>query len=274
MTRMIDLSADIGESFGSYRMGNDAELLESLTSANVACGFHAGDPRVMQSAVADCVRRGVAVGAHPGFPDLVGFGRRAIETSPEEVRTDVLYQIGALSAFARAAGTSLTHVSPHGRLGNLVVSDERYAGPVADAVQAFDPALVVVTYSGALERMARERGLPVGLLGFPDRGYEDDGTLVSRREPGAVLHEPELIAERAVRMATDGTVVARSGREIEVEIDSLLLHGDNAASVLAARQVRRALEDAGVVVAPLSDVLRVGAGAGRVRAEDGAVPPS
>jgi UPF0271 protein len=256
MTRSIDLSADIGESFGSYRMGNDAELLESLTSANVACGFHAGDPREMQRAVSDCVRLGVAVGAHPGFPDLVGFGRRAIEASADEVRTDVLYQIGALSAFARAAGTRLTHVSPHGRLGNLVVSDERYSMPVADAVEAFDPTLVVVTYTGALSRIARDRGLPVGLLGFPDRAYEDDGTLVSRREDGAVLHEPEVIAERAVRMAVDGTVVARSGREIAIEIDSLLLHGDNEASVRAARQVRRAIEDAGVKVAPLTDVLR------------------
>jgi UPF0271 protein len=255
MTRTIDLSADIGESFGSYRMGNDAELLESLTSANVACGFHAGDPLEMQRAVANCVRRGVAVGAHPGFPDLVGFGRRAIEASADEVRTDVLYQIGALSAFARAAGTRLTHVSPHGRLGNLVVSDEGYAEPVADAIEAFDPTLVVVTYSGALSRIARDRGLAVGLLGFPDRAYADDGTLVSRREPGAVLHEPDLIAERAVRMAVDGTVVARSGREIEVQIDSLLLHGDNEASVRAARRVRRALEDAEVSVAPLADVL-------------------
>jgi UPF0271 protein len=273
VTRTIDLSADIGESFGSYRMGNDAELLESLTSANVACGFHAGDPREMQRAVADCVSRGVAVGAHPGFPDLVGFGRRAIEASAEEVRTDVLYQIGALAAFARAAGTRLTHVSPHGRLGNLVVSDERYAVPVADAIEAFDDALVVVTYSGALSRIARERGLGVGLLGFPDRAYEDDGTLVSRREPGAVLHEPESIAERAVRMAVDGTVVARSGREIEIEVDSLLLHGDNEASVRAARQVRRALEEAGVSVAPLGNVLAREPGAARLAPERGDALP-
>lgn len=267
MTRMIDLSADIGESFGAHRLGNDADLLASLTSANVACGFHAGDPREMQAAVAECVRRGVAVGAHPGFPDLVGFGRRMIEASAEEVRTDVLYQIGALAAFARAAGTPVTHVSPHGRLGNLVVSDERYAEPVADAIEAFDPTMVVVTYSGALSRIARDRGLPVGLLGFPDRGYEDDGTLVSRREPGAVLHEPEVIAERAVRMAVEGTIVTRSGREIEVEIDSLLLHGDNEASVVAAREVRRALEDAGVRVAPLAEVLRA-------REEDGEGVPA
>src|SRR5919199_325099 len=159
MPRTVDLSADIGESFGSYRMGRDEEVLDSLTSANVACGFHAGDPRVMQRSVAACVARGVAIGAHPGFADLVGFGRRAVDMSAEEVRTDVLYQIGALAAFARAAGTALAHVSPHGRLGNLVVSDEHFARPVAEAVAAYDPALIVVTYSGALERLARERGL-------------------------------------------------------------------------------------------------------------------
>jgi UPF0271 protein len=255
MPRMVDLSADIGESFGSWRMGEDRAILRSLTSANVACGFHAGDPRVMSESVLACVDHGVAVGAHPGFADLVGFGRRTIDMSAEEVRTDVLYQIGALAAFAKAAGTALTHVSPHGRLGNLVVADEHYARPVAEAVEAYDPRLIVVTYSGALERLARERGLHVGLLGFADRAYEDDGSLVSRKEPGAVLHDPDVITERAVSMVTTGTVTSRTGREVTVEVDSILLHGDNEASVVAARQVRSGLEDAGVLVAPLADVL-------------------
>jgi UPF0271 protein len=255
MPRMVDLSADIGESFGSWRMGEDRAILRSLTSANVACGFHAGDPRVMSESVLACVEHGVAVGAHPGFADLVGFGRRAIDMSAEEVRTDVLYQIGALAAFAKAAGTALTHVSPHGRLGNLVVSDEHYARPVAEAVEAVDPTLIVVTYSGALERLARERGLRVGLLGFADRAYEDDGTLVSRKEPGAVLHDPDVIAERALSMVTTGTVTSRTGREVAVEVDSILLHGDNEASVAGARQLRNGLEDAGVLVVPLADVL-------------------
>jgi UPF0271 protein len=255
MRRMVDLSADIGESFGSYRMGRDTDVLDSLTSANVACGFHAGDPRVMAASVAACVERGVAVGAHPGFADLVGFGRRAIDASAEEIRTDVLYQLGALSAFARAAGTPLTHVSPHGRLGNLVVSDEGYARPVAEAVEAYDPDLIVVTYSGELERLARARGLRVGLLGFADRGYEDDGTLVSRKEPDALLHDPGLIAERAVEMVTTGGITARSGKHIDLDVDSVLLHGDNEASVAAARQVRAGLEAAGVLIAPLTEVL-------------------
>jgi 5-oxoprolinase (ATP-hydrolysing) subunit A len=255
MPGMVDLSADIGESFGSWRMGRDEEILDSLTSANVACGFHAGDPRVMQQSVAACLARGVAIGAHPGFPDLVGFGRRAVEASAEEIRTDVLYQIGALAAFARAAGTALTHVSPHGRLGNLVVSDEHVARPVAEAVAAYDPSLVVVTYAGHLERLAEDLGLRVGLLGFADRAYEDDGTLVSRREPGAVLHDPDEIAERAVTMVTTGSIAARSGAEVPVRVDSILLHGDNEASVRAARQVRAGLEEAGVRIAPLTDVL-------------------
>jgi 5-oxoprolinase (ATP-hydrolysing) subunit A len=255
MRRMVDLSADIGESFGSYRMGRDTDILDSLTSANVACGFHAGDPRVMAESVAACVERGVAVGAHPGFPDLVGFGRRAIDASAEEIRTDVLYQLGALAAFARAAGTPVTHVSPHGRLGNLVVSDEAYARPVAEAVEAYDPEMIVVTYSGELARLARARGLRVGLLGFADRGYEDDGTLVSRKDPDALLHDPERIAERAVEMVTTGGITARSGKHIELDVDSVLLHGDNEASVAAARRVRAGLEAAGVVITPLAEVL-------------------
>lgn len=255
MGRTIDLAADVGENFGSYRMGDDERILSTVTSANVACGFHAGDPRTMEQAVTTCVRRGVGIGAHPGFPDLVGFGRRAIDMSEEEIRTDVLYQIGALHAFVRAAGAELAHVSPHGRLGNLVVSDELHARAVLDAVEAFDPGLIVVTYSGKLERLARERGMRVGLLGFPDRAYEDDGTLVSRREPDAVLHDPEQIAERAVSIATTGTVISRHGREIEIACDSLLLHGDNSASVQAAQLVRKSLLDAGVQVKPVREVL-------------------
>ncbi|MET0931997.1 MAG: 5-oxoprolinase subunit PxpA [Aeromicrobium sp.] len=251
MHTTIDLAADIGEGFGSYTMGDDARILDAVSSANVACGFHAGDPRTMESSVTACLDRGVAIGAHPGFPDMVGFGRRAMDLSPDEVRTDVLYQIGALQAFATAAGTRVGHVSPHGRLGNLVVTSDAYAVPVLDAIESLDPTLVVVTYSGRLEQLARERGLRVGLMAFPDRAYEDDGSLASRREPGAVIHDPELIAERAVTLATDGTVTSRSGAVIQVECHSLLLHGDNAASVDAAHLVRGHLDRAGVVISPL-----------------------
>jgi UPF0271 protein len=255
MGATVDLIADIGESFGDYRMGDDAEILRAVSSANIACGFHAGDPRTMQDAVAACVAAGVGIGAHPGFHDLVGFGRRAIDQTPRETTTDVLYQLGALQAFARAAGAELGHVTPHGRLGNLVVSDEAVAAAVLDAVEAFDPTLVVVTYTGALQRLTVERGLTVGLLGFPDRAYSDDGTLVSRRVAGAVLHEPEEIARRAVEMATTGETVARSGARIALDCHSLLLHGDNPASVQAALLVRRELERAGVTIRPLAEVV-------------------
>jgi UPF0271 protein len=252
MTDTIDLVADVGESFGAYRMGNDEEIFKTITSANIACGFHAGDPRSMQASVQACLAHGVAIGAHPGFPDLVGFGRRTMDLTPNEIRTDVLYQLGALEAFARAAGTRLTHLSPHGRLGNLVVTDRRYALGVADAVESYDPTLVTLTQAGELEREARARGLPVAVMGFIDRAHEDDGNLVSRRAPGAVLHDPAEITDRALSMVLDGSVLSRNGNRVEIVCDSLLMHGDNDASIEAARQVRAALESHGVTIQALS----------------------
>jgi 5-oxoprolinase (ATP-hydrolysing) subunit A len=252
MTRRIDLVADIGESFGSHRLGDDERILKTLTSANIACGFHAGDPRTMEAAVDGCLRNGVSIGAHPSFPDLVGFGRRAMDLSRDEIRTDVLYQIGALQAFAQAAGTRVTHVSPHGRLGTLVMTDLHYALGVADAVEQFNGDLTILTMAGELEREARRRGLPVVVMGLIDRAHEDDGSLVSRREPDAVLHEPDQIVERALSMVLDGSVRSRNGRRVEIDCQSLLLHGDNPASVEAAEKVRVALEDAGVEIAPFT----------------------
>ncbi len=246
MTVSIDLNADVGESFGSHSMGDDERLLDALTSANIACGFHSGDPRTMERTVARCLDRGVAIGAHPGFPDLVGFGRRAIEMSRDEVRADVLYQLGALDAFVRAAGGRISHVSPHGRLGNLTVTDETYAGGVVDAIEAFDPRVLVVGQAGLIHEIAEQRGMGTRRLGFPDRAYEDDGALVSRREPGAVLHDVDQIAQRAVSLALHQGVDSRNGNPIKVDCDSILLHGDNAASVEAAHAVRAALEEAGV----------------------------
>lgn len=256
----IDLVADIGESFGSWRMGDDDRLLRTLTSANIACGFHAGDPRTMETAVRTCVERGVTIGAHPAFPDLVGFGRRAMEISHDELRTDVLYQIGALEAFARKEGTAVSHVSPHGRLGTLVSTDRDYARAVADAIEEYDADLTVLTLAGELEHEARDRGMPVVVMGLIDRAYEDDGTLVSRREAGAVLHEPELIAERALRMVLEGHVLSRNGVKVEISCQSLLMHGDNPASIDAAEQVRAALEREGVTVAPYAPQRRRTAG--------------
>ncbi|MFT4009491.1 MAG: 5-oxoprolinase subunit PxpA [Nocardioidaceae bacterium] len=248
----IDLVADIGESFGAYAMGDDERLLRTLTSANIACGFHAGDPRTMDASVRACVDHGVSIGAHPSFPDLVGFGRRAMSLTRDELRTDVLYQVGALHAFAQAHGASVTHLSPHGVLGNLVMSDPAYAEGVADAVEAYGGRLAIFTLPGELVHEARRRGLRVVVMGAIDRAHEDDGSLVSRREPGAVLHDIDEIVDRALSMAIDKAVTSRNGTKVEIDCQSLLLHGDNLASIEAAERVRAALEHEGVTIASAS----------------------
>jgi UPF0271 protein len=255
MIHRVDLVADLGEGFGAYRMGDDDALLDVLTSANIACGFHAGDPRIMDATVRSCVERGVAVGAHPSFPDLVGFGRRAMELTPDEVRTDVLYQIGALHAFAAAHGTRVQHVAPHGRLGNLVATRSDYATAVADAVASLDGSLIVLAQDGELAEAARARGLRVGIVGIADRAYRDDGTLVPRSEPCAVIHDDTEIAERTVRMVTEGVIRTVGGRDIPVDCDTVLLHGDTPGAIALAHRLRKELLAAGVTIAPLSDVL-------------------
>lgn len=255
MTRTVDLVADLGEGFGSYTMGDDEALLDVLTSANIACGFHAGDPRIMDATVRRCVQEGVAVGAHPSFPDLVGFGRRAMDLSPDEVRTDVLYQIGALQAFAAAHGTRVRHVAPHGRLGNLVAVRRDYAAAVADAVASVDRSLIVLAQDGELADAARERGLRVGIVGIADRAYRDDGTLVPRSEPGAVIHDEQEIAGRTVRMVTEGVVRSVGGHDIPVRCDTVLLHGDTPGSVALARRIREELLAADIKITALTDVL-------------------
>ncbi|MFD9963015.1 LamB/YcsF family protein [Amycolatopsis sp. NPDC058986] len=251
----VDLVADLGEGFGAYRMGDDAELLDIVSSANVACGFHAGDPRLMEETVAACARRGIGVGAHPGFPDLAGFGRRAMELTPREVRTDVLYQLGALGAFARACRIRLRHVTPHGRLGNLAMTERPYAEAVVDAVAAYDRSLAVVTQDGVLAEAAGRAGLAVAILMLADRAYRDDGTLVPRREPGAVITDPAEVATRVVRAVTGGVVRTVTGRDLPITCDTVLVHGDTPGAVELARGVRAALHQAGVRIAPLADVL-------------------
>lgn len=255
MTRKIDLVADLGEGFGPWRMGDDAALLDILTSANVACGFHAGDPQIMDETVRACVQRGVGIGAHPSFPDLQGFGRRDMGLTAEQVRTDVLYQFGALQAIAAFHGAKVTHLAPHGRLGNLVAVREDYADAVATAVQRLDPDLIVLAQDGKLADAARAAGLRVGIVGIADRAYEDDGTLVRRSEPGAVIHDPEEIRRRTVRMVVDGVIESRNGVLIPVACDTVLVHGDTAGAVALAQQVRDGLKAEGVVIAPLADWL-------------------
>ncbi|GLJ61412.1 UPF0271 protein [Microbacterium barkeri] len=255
MTRRIDLVADLGEGFGAWRMGDDAALLDILTSANIACGFHAGDPQIMDETVRSCVQRGVGIGAHPSFPDRQGFGRRDMGLTADEVRADVLYQIGALQAFAAFHGARVAHVAPHGRLGNLVAVREDYADAVTAAARRLDPELIILAQDGMLADAARAAGLRVGIVGIADRAYEDDGTLVRRSEPGAVIHDAEEIRRRTVRMVVDGVIESRNGVLIPVTCDTVLVHGDTAGAVALAQEIRRGLEAAGVEIAPLADWL-------------------
>lgn len=255
MTTTIDLVADLGEGFGPWRMGDDEALLDILTSANIACGFHAGDPRIMDATVRACVARGVGIGAHPSFPDLVGFGRREMALTADEVRTDVLYQLGALQAIAAYHGSRVAHIAPHGRLGNLVAVREDYAHAVVDAVSHVDPELIVLAQDGRLADAARAAGLRVAIVGIADRAYEDDGSLVPRSEPGAVIHDPEEIRDRTIRMVVDGVIRSRHGIDIPVACDTVLVHGDTAGAVALATGIRDGLRDAGVTIAPLAEVV-------------------
>lgn len=253
----VDLIADLGEGFADWRMGDDDALLDVVTSANIACGFHAGDPRIMDRTVAECARRGVSVGAHPSFPDLGGFGRRDMGLTAHEVRTDITYQLGALRAFAAYHGTRVRHIAPHGRLGNLVAVREDYAAAVVDAVTRIDPELIVLAQDGKLADAARAADLAVAIVGIADRAYEDDGTLVPRSQEGAVIHDADEIAQRTVRMVREGVIDSRNGVVIPIVADTVLLHGDTPSAVELSRRVRSELENAGVTIAPLTpDSLR------------------
>ncbi len=252
MARRIDLNCDMGEGFGPWQMGDDEAMMRFVTSLNVACGFHAGDPRIMDQRVRTAKERGLGVGAHPSFPDLVGFGRRDMQVSYEEAVTDILYQIGALSAFCRRHGVQLQHVKPHGQLNNLAVTDSRLAEAIVDAVRAFDPGLILIAYGGELLRIGETKGLTVAHEVYADRAYTGDGRLVSRRLPGAVITDPEEVARRTVRLVVEGVVDTVEGSELPVRADTVCLHGDTPGSVALAAAVRRALDAAGVVVEPLS----------------------
>lgn len=248
--RTVDLNCDCGESFGAWRMGADAELLAHVTSANIACGFHAGDPMTMAATILEARRQGVAIGAHPGLPDLVGFGRREMKVSPDEVYAMVLYQVAALAGMAAAVGAALAHVKPHGALYNMAAADRRTADMIARALLDFDPDLVLVGLAGSeLLRAGEAAGLRVASEVFADRNYLPDGSLVPRSRPDAMVTDEALAIARAVRMATDGRVTAVDGTEIEVRADTICIHGDGPHAVPFARGLRAALESAGVQVA-------------------------
>jgi UPF0271 protein len=249
----IDLNADLGEGYGPWRMGEDEVLLDLLSSANVACGFHAGDPAIMARTVQDALRRGVDVGAHVGFPDRQGFGRRPMQIEMAELKSVVVYQLGALAGIARAAGHRMTHMSFHGALGNMAAADAALAGPLVEAVAGFDPNLVILSSSSrAIEDAAARHGLRVASCFLADRAYDDDGLLVPRKLPDSVIKDPDAVLERVRRLLGDGTIVTYSGAVLPMPVRSILLHGDTPGAVVLARTIRGVVEAAGAKVVPLS----------------------
>jgi UPF0271 protein len=248
---VIDLNSDLGEGFGVWPLTQDDALLDIVTSANVACGFHAGDPSVLRRVTGLAAARGVRVGAQVAYRDLAGFGRRFIDVHPDELVNDVLYQIGALDGFARVAGTRVSYVKPHGALYNAIVSHAEQASAVVEAVKLYDPALPVLGLPGSeWLRQAEAAGLTALSEAFADRAYTPEGTLVPRRLPGAVVADPDEVVRRAVRMATEGTVTATDGSTIKVDPHSLCVHGDTPGAVDIARRVRDALAEARVTLKP------------------------
>jgi 5-oxoprolinase (ATP-hydrolysing) subunit A len=251
--RSIDLNCDCGESYGAYAMGDDAAMLAIVTSANVACGFHGGDPDVMTKTFRLAKDKGVAVGAHPGFPDIWGFGRRRLPFSAPEIERLVSYQIGAAQALAAYAGHEITHVKPHGALSNMACEEASIARAVARATKIVAPQLVFLAIAGTeLERAGVAEGLAVAREIYADRGYDDDGLLLPRGQAGAVLHDPETIAARVVAMIRDGAMISASGKPLPTKIDSVCVHGDTPDAVAIAAAVRSKLAEAGVVLRPFA----------------------
>jgi 5-oxoprolinase (ATP-hydrolysing) subunit A len=252
---VIDLNSDLGESFGPWKMGDDEAMLGIVTSANVACGFHAGDPAGILRTLRGAKANKVAVGAHVGYRDLAGFGRRNMDPASDELIGDVIYQIGALKGLAAAAGVRVTYVKPHGALYNTIATDPRQANDVITAIRAVDAGLALIALAGSpLIDRAREAGLTVVAEAFADRAYTPDGKLVSRREEGSVLHGPESVARRMLQLVAEGTVEAIDGQTTSVEAQSICVHGDSPDALAMARQVRKTLEAAGVTLRSFVDV--------------------
>jgi len=255
----IDLNSDVGESFGIYKLGLDEEVIPLISSANIGCGFHAGDPAVMRRTVSLANRYGVALGAHPGFPDRVGFGRRSMDATLEEIRDDVAYQVGALQAFAGLQGKRLQHVKPHGALYNMAAQNLVVSDAVAKVIAGIDRELILVALAGPnkseLKAIGRRHSIRIAFEFFADRAYNPDGSLVSRREAGAVLHNSEVVAKRVIQMVTEGLVIAKDGSEIPLEADTICVHGDNPEAVALVREVRETLIGSGIEVVPMGTFL-------------------
>lgn len=253
----MDLNSDLGESFGAWSMGDDAAMLDIVSSANVACGFHAGDAAGILSTLKAAKARGVVVGAHVAYRDLAGFGRRNMDVASSDLVADVIYQIGALQGLAQAAGTTVKYVKPHGALYNTIAQDRRQATDVINAILAVDSSLVLMALAGApLIGWARDAGLTVVAEAFADRAYTPSGALVSRREPGAVLHDENLIAQRMLTLVRDGVIEAVDGSLVRVEADSICVHGDSPGAVAIAQKIRQRFESEGVQIASFAGVAR------------------
>lgn len=252
MAYVIDLNADMGESFGSWTMGADSDLLKVVSSANVACGFHAGDPLVMMTTCQSAAKHGVSIGAHVSYRDLAGFGRNFIDVEPARLKAEVLYQICAIDGVARSVGSRIGYVKPHGALYNTIVHHEAQALAVVEAIETFNVAsypLALLGLPGSLAlQLADERGIRTVREAFADRAYTAEGTLVSRREKGAVLHDVEAVAERMVKLATTGTITAITGEEVAVDAQSICVHGDSPGAAAMAASVKKALVDAGITI--------------------------
>ena len=255
----IDLNSDVGESFGRYKLGLDEEVIPLISSANIACGFHAGDPAVMKRTISIAKQHGVAPGAHPGFPDLMGFGRRNMDLSLQEIKDDVIYQVGALQAFATMQGLKLQHVKPHGALYTMAVKDVRMLEPTIEVLAGLNKDLILVVLAGPnrqeLADMGSHYGVRIAFEFFADRAYNPDGSLVSRKEPGAVIHDHQIATERVLKMVTEGKVVSKNGGEIKLHADTICVHGDNPEAVALVKNVREGLLTSKIDIAPMGTFL-------------------
>ena len=252
----IDLNSDLGESFGAYKMGRDADIIPLISSANVACGFHAGDPTTMDATAKVCKAAGAAIGAHPGFADLVGFGRRNMAVSPADAKALITYQVGALDAFCKANGLKLQHVKPHGALYNMAAKDAALAKAICQGIYEYNKDLILLGLANSqMIEQAKAIGLPWAAEVFADRAYEDDGTLVARTKEGAMIKDEDEAVARVIRMIKEGKVTSVNGKDIEMKPDSVCVHGDSEKALLFVQKIRNALLAEGIVIKPLSEIV-------------------
>ena len=253
----VDLNSDLGESFGRYTIGNDDKIIPLISSANVACGYHAADPVVMGKTIAMAKEAGIRVGAHPGFPDLMGFGRRNMNVTPAEAKAYVLYQLGALDAFCRVNGVKMQHVKPHGALYNMAAKDYTLSTAICEAIKEFDSNLIVLALSGGqLAKAAQDMGLRTAMEVFADRGYEEDGTLVDRHKEGAMITDENEAIARVIRMVKEKKVTAVTGKDIPIQADSICVHGDGAKALAFVEKIREAFEKEGIQISPLDEFVK------------------